>query len=357
MAALFFFFITFWSVPVVFLTSLANLDALVKLPAFTWIPQTISTSQYNTINGFMTGTLPAWLLALVSGGAIYPTIELLVYLLLNYNIFRNRNYSQNALVKHSDAESKYTLNLYYIFLLFNVLFVSTIGGTITNVLHKLVSNPSLREIVTLLSASLPSQSVFFLNYLLALTFGRVTLELLRFGELFLVLSDFLFRYSGIWLILEQCLCCCRRKYLLTPSEKNEIRKCDVFEYGRRVAQDLLIFTIAITYSTMAPLILPLGLLYFAFKYVVSKYNFINAFARKYESGGEVFDYIWGKILIGLLIFQLTMLGVFGINISLSFLLRLGDCVAGDADCDIGFVCVYVFKVAVCTGVWNRRRRA
>ena len=54
--------------------------------------------------------------------------------------------------------------------------------------------------------------------------------------------------------------------------------------GEETAPQLLIFTITMVYSTMAPLIILFGMVYFALSYVISKYNFLHVWKKEYESG-------------------------------------------------------------------------
>ncbi|MBZ6370485.1 MAG: hypothetical protein LBE44_00845 [Microbacterium hominis] len=99
-------------------------------------------------------------------------------------------------------------------------------------------------------------------------------------------------------------------------------------------QALLIWTIGITYSIITPLILPFAMLYFGLAYFVYKYRFLFVFCewfdlrrrlqidgadsdpqylrtdRPYESRGQAWPLAYNRVGLGLLIFQVFMLGAF-----------------------------------------------
>ena len=69
------------------------------------------------------------------------------------------------------------------------------------------------------------------------------------------------------------------------------------------------FVMIIVYSTLAPFMLPFGLLYFGIAYWFSKYLIVYVH-RPTRGGGEAWPVIFNSCVIGLLIYQLTMIGIF-----------------------------------------------
>lgn len=63
-------------------------------------------------------------------------------------------------------------------------------------------------------------------------------------------------------------------YAKTPREHATARSPEAFNYGSGYPQPLLIFIIVLVYSTISPIILVFGTLYFAITYVVYKYQFL-----------------------------------------------------------------------------------
>ncbi|CAG8813683.1 2232_t:CDS:1, partial [Racocetra persica] len=72
---------------------------------------------------------------------------------------------------------------------------------------------------------------------------------------------------------------------------------------------ILILVITITYSTINPLILIFALVYYAVALVVFKHQFAYCYVRRYEAGGKFYRRVFRYTTDGLIIFQLTVLGV------------------------------------------------
>jgi len=265
----------FFIIPVIFVTGMANVRNLAKVDALKWLVfvEDLNSSLVGIIEGF----LPTLILSVCI--AIIPTV--FRFIVEHIGSFYRR-YEKEWLV----------MRCWCIFLLFNVLFLLTIGGAVFRVLQLIINKPS--DIVNLLANSLPQQSIFFINFILVSGLGRVPLKLFRLADL--VKQYLLYALRAI-----------RRR---TKKELREALKPVRFDYANQVGYDLLIFTIVLTYSTMAPLVSIFGLLYFSLVYLVHRYNIIYANWPLWESGGSLSPHIFHQQMLGILIFQLTMTGVF-----------------------------------------------
>jgi len=84
-------------------------------------------------------------------------------------------------------------------------------------------------------------------------------------------------------------------------------------YAEGLAQQLLIFNIALIYSTMCPIINPFACIYFALAYFVMKYNIVFVHKNAYH-GFRMTPQIVSITTAGLLIFQVTMIGVLALKV-------------------------------------------
>ncbi|QHO23401.1 CSC1-like protein [Arachis hypogaea] len=135
----------------------------------------------------------------------------------------------------------------------------------------------------------------------------------------------------------------KKKYLCkTDAEVKEAWAPGDLGYGTRVLGDMLIVTIVFCYSVIAPLIVPFGALYFGLGWLILRNQALKVYVPSYESYGRMWPHIHNRILASLILYQVTMLGYFGVQkfyyapffIPLSLLLIL-----------FGFVCTKKFYPA------------
>lgn len=106
---------------------------------------------------------------------------------------------------------------------------------------------------------LPDNGAFFVNYVITAALIGTSLELVRFPELFMYMWNMFWSKS--------------------PAEIASIRKSIMIEFpfGVHYAWTLVVFTTVTTYSLICPLVTPFGLLYFALKHFVDRYNLYFAY--------------------------------------------------------------------------------
>jgi hypothetical protein len=269
----FFFIVFFWGSFAVFASGLANLHNLSHLSIFTWLRPIIESHSRGI--GIIEGVLSPFIL----------------YLLMKYlkDVIR---FFMNFWGFHFKAARELAvLQVYWTYLIFNVLLVSSVGGAIFNVLAAVVERPAI--VVEMLVSSLPQQSLFFINYLLVSGLSRVPMLLLRLDDLF----D---QYFALTLLS------IRRR---TPLERMEARKPPPFGYATNMGHETLVLTIILTYSVMAPLITVFGVIYFMLIILVHKYNITHVHVNPFSNGGALWYPTFHQVFVGILIFQLTMLSL------------------------------------------------
>jgi calcium permeable stress-gated cation channel len=101
-----------------------------------------------------------------------------------------------------------------------------------------------------------------------------------------------------------------RLLLTISADYAELVQPPVFSYGFYLPQNLLIFLICIVYSVLRSswqILLP-GLAYFVIGYFVYKYQLLYAMDHRQHSTGKSWIMICDRIIVGLIIFQITMAG-------------------------------------------------
>ncbi|KAF9965176.1 hypothetical protein BGZ70_005292 [Mortierella alpina] len=271
-----FFLVFFWSGPIGIFSSFLNLKTLEKLlPGVTKIAEA-SPILKDLIQGFL------------------PTLGVTVFLAVVPKILEALCVQQGIQSHSAVARSLY--HKYFYFILFNVVLLFTVIGTWAQAFDRVYHN--LGELALLLAMSLPRVAPFFVNYLILKGIGSFPLQLLQFGD-----------------VIEQTF---RGALSKTPRDYAEARAPPEMHDGVVYANATLSFVIVLIYSCIKPLILVFGSVYFAIGYVVFKYQLLYVFFHPYESGGLTWPMVYNRITLGMVIFQLTMLGLFMLKQSYLF---------------------------------------
>jgi hypothetical protein len=89
-----------------------------------------------------------------------------------------------------------------------------------------------------------------------------------------------------------------------------------------LAKDVIIGMIANVYSSLSPLILPFGLLYFCVSLAITNYNYTYVYRLRYEGGGHMWTPLFHRMMFGLLLYQLTILGVLSLKARFAWVIVL-----------------------------------
>ncbi|KAG9071375.1 hypothetical protein KI688_005586 [Linnemannia hyalina] len=262
-----FFLIFFWAGPIAVFSSFLNLETLEKLlPGITVIAES-NPAIKSVLQGFL------------------PTAGVSIFLAVVPKLLEALCKSQGIQSHSGIARSLY--NKYFTFILFNVVLVFTVAGTWAQTFNKVYHN--LGELTLLLATSLSRVAPFFVNFLVLKGIAMYPIQLLLIGDVF--------KQSFHGFLSK------------TPREYAETRAPPEQDIGVVYSNATLAFVIVLIYSCMKPIILLFGLLYFTLGYVVYKYQILYIFFRPNESNGEIWPMVYNRIMIGLLIFQSTMVGV------------------------------------------------
>ncbi|KAF8714086.1 hypothetical protein HU200_028085 [Digitaria exilis] len=196
--------------------------------------------------------------------------------------------SQSHLVRAASGK-------YFYFIVFNVFIGYTLGATLFKSLTTVINHPT--GIVNMLAKSLPGSATFFLTFVALKFFVGYGLELSRLVPLIIFHL--------------------KRKYLCkTEDEVKAAWAPGDLRYNTRVPNDMLIATVVLCYSVIAPLIIPFGVAYFALGWLVAKNQVLRVYVPSYESNGRMWPHMHTRIIAALLLYQTTMLGVIGLKVFL-----------------------------------------
>lgn len=98
---------------------------------------------------------------------------------------------------------------------------------------------------------------------------------------------------------------------------------------------MVIFVNCLLFSSVVPIIAPIATLFFSIKYRVDKFNLVNTYFHKYESGGRIRESIQKFMAFNMVLYMLTINSFFslrfqglydeGFGISISIMMLIGYC--------------------------------
>eukprot|EP00611_Tribonema_gayanum_P023537 TRINITY_DN496_c0_g1_i6.p1 TRINITY_DN496_c0_g1~~TRINITY_DN496_c0_g1_i6.p1 ORF type:complete len:942 (+),score=353.08 TRINITY_DN496_c0_g1_i6:140-2965(+) len=183
------------------------------------------------------------------------------------------------------------------FQIINVFLVTTVAGSLFDVLNKIANHPS--DSFTLLGETLPKVAGFFCDYVTIRALTTTSLELIRVPALLVAWIRSCTPLSNTKRDADRVVCGLR-----TYDNPGS------FYYGQTFAQDLLVLTLIMTYACIAPVILVPGLLFFGIAQVVYRHQLLYVYVPDFESGGAFFPLVFRRFVFALVTAQATMLGMF-----------------------------------------------
>ncbi|OLL23725.1 Calcium permeable stress-gated cation channel 1 [Neolecta irregularis DAH-3] len=262
--------IVLWFFPVGAIAAILNIDTLRK-----FLPGIAGLLEKTTLGTMLVqGFLPT--LAFVLFNALVPYLFDLIAL-------------HQGFVSRGDAElSVVSKNFFYLF--FNLFLIFTVAGTLSN-LHAMAKDTT--QIPIMLAASLPGVAGFYVNLIVLQGIGVFPFRLLQIGNLFV--------YPFIKIGAK------------TPRDHAKLEEAPVFHYGFFLPMPIMVFILCLVYSILEPKILIFGLFYFVIGYFVHKYQLLYSMEHPHHSTGQAWMMIIRRLVIGLVVFQLTMSGMLSLR--------------------------------------------
>ncbi|KAJ4844207.1 CSC1-like protein erd4 [Turnera subulata] len=263
--------IFFYLIPIGVISAFTTLDNLKKILPF--IKPVVNIAAIRTV---LEAYLPQ--LALIVFLALLPT--LLMFL------------SKAEGIPSQSHAIRATSGKYFYFTVLNVFIGVTLGGALFKTFKQIEKRPN--TLIPVLANSLPGSATFFLTFVALKFFVGYGLELSRIVPLIIYHL--------------------KRKYLCkTEAELKEAWSPGDLGYATRIPNDMLVITISLCYSVIAPLILPFGVLYFGLGWLVLRNQALKVYVPSFESYGKMWPHIHTRIIASLLLFQLTMCGFIGVK--------------------------------------------
>jgi hypothetical protein len=187
----------------------------------------------------------------------------------------------------------------FFFTFFNLFLVFTVVGS-ASTFYGFWENlrDKFKDATTIafaLAKSLESFSQLYINFIILQGLGLFPFRLLEFGSVAMYPIQFL--------------------SAKTPREYAELSTPPTFSYGFSIPQTILIFIICVVYSIFPSswLICLFGLVYFFLGQFIYKYQLLYAMDHQQHSTGRAWPMICSRVFIGLVVFQLAMIGVLALR--------------------------------------------
>jgi len=263
--------IVYWAIPVAMTATLGNLDSLAEQWSALEPVADIDPAAKGIIQGLL------------------PTVLLVVLMIILQMILRRFAILEG--VDSFSAIDSRVFDRFFFFLVFNVFLVTTLSGSLIAALSEVIDDPA--SIFSLLGESLPTQATFFVNFVILRGLGEPFGVLLNIG---LLVKSTIFQRIG-----------------KTEREKLNAQEPGGLDYGGSYSNNLLIIVIVLAYSIIAPIILPFGAMYFGLYSLSHRYNLLNVYTSNYETGGTLWHRVFKFSCIGLLISQITLIGLMALK--------------------------------------------
>jgi calcium permeable stress-gated cation channel len=230
--------------------------------------------------------------ALVQTGL--PTLTVSVLNVAVPYVYEFLSYRQ-GMVSRGDVElSIVSKNFFFAF--FNIFLVFSVSGTTSQMwafLQEALKDTT--QVAFALARSIVGLGGFYTNFIMLQGVGLFPLRLLEVGSVVLYP---IYRMGS-----------------KTPRDFADLTEPPIFSYGFYLPTALLVFILCIIYSVteFGYQMLFFGLLYFIFGYFTYKYQLLYAMDQPQHATGGAWRIICYRMLLGVLVFQITMTGVMALK--------------------------------------------
>jgi hypothetical protein len=268
-----------WTIPMAFIASIANINGLRAQSK--WLDELLT--KYPEVEPFFNQLAP--LLIVMAAQLMYAITELLTML--------------EGPISGAVIQARMFTKLYW-FNIVQTFFISAISGSIFAVLSDVVATPSC--VIQLLASSLPGQSSFFIQIMLVQTFTYMSFELLRLTPIVLA-------------TLRSCI---------GPNKTERERQQTFmglrpfadpvkFYHSYWLAFTVLYFMVYFVYTTIAPI----SNYFMLACFLIQKTCILNQLVHIYppfpDSGGRLWLKFFGFVPWGMMISQVTIIGMLGLK--------------------------------------------
>ncbi|CAO2838066.1 unnamed protein product [Amaranthus hypochondriacus] len=266
----------FYMIPVAFVQSLANLEALEKVAPF--LKPVI---EVKIIKSFLQGFLP--------GLALKIFLWALPLLLMLMSKIEGH-------VSFSKLERRAAAKYYY-FMLVNVFLGSIATGTAFGQLDAFLHQPPT-QIPRNIGVSIPMKATFFITYIMVDGWAGMASEILRLKPLII------FHLKNMFIVK-------------TDRDRDRAMNPGSVDYPETLPSLQLYFLLGLVYAVVTPILLPFIIVFFLFAFLVYRHQIINVYNQRYESAAAFWPHLHSQIIASLLISQLLLMGLLSTKKALS----------------------------------------
>ncbi|KAF4315610.1 hypothetical protein JM18_007095 [Phytophthora kernoviae] len=189
-------------------------------------------------------------------------------------------------ISTDSAKERLILRTASVYLIFNTIFVPSLAFMSIDAVILYLEDKG--EVLGMLGTLfLHNSGIFYVDYVLQRCFLGTALVLLRASE--------------------YCKFSWAKPRALTPREQVQAVEADPFYTGTQTAMQISTLTVVLMFSTVVPLILPLGTLYFVMQHSVDKYSLLNV-RRRIKGHGSIARTATHATCVSLLLYQGAMSG-------------------------------------------------
>ncbi|EOX94833.1 ERD (early-responsive to dehydration stress) family protein [Theobroma cacao] len=268
MAVALFFLIFFSMIPIAFVQSLANIEGIEKVLPF--LKRLIEVKSFKSIiQGFLPG--------------IVLKIFLIILPMILMTMSKIEGFSSLSSLDRRSAGK------YHLFILVNVFLGSIITGTAFQQLKSFLDQPPT-EIPKTVGVSIPMKATFFITYVMVDGWAGIAAEILRLVPLVI------FHLKNTFLVK-------------TEQDREQAMDPGCLDFATSEPRIQFYILLGLVYSAITPVLLPFIIIFFAFAYLVFRHQVINVYDQRYESGASFWPDVHRRLIIGLIISQLLLMGL------------------------------------------------
>ncbi|GAA5802516.1 hypothetical protein HPULCUR_007982 [Helicostylum pulchrum] len=266
------FLVCSWTIPCNYLSALTSPKSLKEY--FPWLLKLAEKNKL--LNQIVAGFI--------------PTLGVVLFFSVLPIVFNSLSVIEGFTTRSESEESCFAKQFFFLFA--NVLLFITVASTLFKSKSDIFEDPT--KIANIFASKLPEVAPFYINYAVLQGMMLCPIQLLQIGPI--LVQHF----------YKTFLC-------KTPRDYAEVLAPRMYNYGWGYPVPVFMFVVILVYSTISPLILVFGVIYFAMSYLVLKYQLLYVYFHSYEVAGRMWPMVFSRIIIGLIIFELTSAGLFTLN--------------------------------------------
>ncbi len=198
---------------------------------------------------------------------------------------------------HSEATAA-ILRWTFLYDIFATLLVFTLAGTVYAILRAIVDVSPL-SVAAVLASALPGLASFFSQFLLTQALVVLPLAHLRLWPLAMHALLRAWNAGSNWTAEDEV--------------ELDLWVAGTFAYEDELSSALTAFVILVIFAPINPLIVPAAVLFYVVASCCHAYSLLYVSAKNFESGAAWLPLVLSRVLIGLVIAQLTMAGLLGLK--------------------------------------------